>query len=361
MKLKTILLVAALAVAAPTWSQHRAERQSVMLNAKDLVVKTKQNTTYYYLISSEDSPVVHFEGGQVRIFDDVFAMTDIQSLRLHALPRFLLDEDSTTYDKNQTVDHGLMALRRSLTVGKWNSLTLPVNLTGEQVAYAFGEGTEIAVPRGIRENDVTVVEFETQELTPSEVAIKAGYHYLIRPTREPDLSAESWTSALFTGKRIYGPVYYVPNVSTSNVKAPRTQPFSSADESVTVYFRGTFYKLDDSVVTDSRITNKRIDAGTYMLSDDALMVKNQEAAEVKAFTSWVQDMSDPKQDQLRFYVDGVNEDISEFPDAVAALQKEAVTDDAVYDLGGRRVGTASMRSSLKAGVYVIGGKKVVIK
>lgn len=332
-----------------------------MLNAKDLVVKTKQNTTYYYLVSSEDSPVVHFEGGQVRIFDDVFTLTDIQSLRLHALPRFLLDEDSTTYDKNKSVDHGLMALRRSLTVGKWNSLTLPVNLTGEQVAYAFGEGTEIAVPRGIRENDVAVVEFETQELTPSEVVIKAGYHYLIRPTREADLAADSWTSAFVTGQRIEGPIYYIPNVSTTNVKAPRVQPIYSADEFVTVYFRGSFFKLDDSAVVDSRITNKRIDAGTYMLSDEALMVKNQEAAEVKAFSSWVQDMSDPKQEQLRFYVDGVNEDISEFPDAVIALQKEAAKDDAVYDLGGRRVGSASMRGSLKAGVYVIGGKKVVIK
>ena len=154
----------------------------------------------------------------------------------------------------------------------------------------------------------------------------------------------------------------IPDVSTTAIKQPRVQTFYSDDKSVTVYFRGTFLKLDDSVISGPRITNKRIDAGTYILSEDARMVKNVEPAEVKAFSSWVQDMSDPKQEQLRFYVDGVGEDISEFADALPTLRMENTeADEAVYDLGGRRVGSTRNRGALKPGLYVVGGQKVVIR
>lgn len=362
MTVKTLFLAAALVLPWAASAQQRAERRTVMLGAKNLVVTTNQNTVYY-LVSSETIPVIDLTGDNVRIAGDEYDYSNIKSLRFHALSRHLFDEDSVTYDKTTTIDHGLLGLRRSLAVGRWNSLVLPVSLTSEQIIDTFGEGTEVASPRGIRENDVTVVEFQTHELTPGETVMKAGYHYLIRPTREADIASDSWTTTFLTGQRISGPIYLIPNVSTTTVKAPRLQSFASADETVSVYFRGSFLKLDDSVVSGSRIVNKRIDAGTYQLSDDARMVKNQEAAEVKAFTSWVQDMSSEKQEQLRFYVDGVNEDISEIADALPAWRADeaATTDDAVYDLGGRRVATAAQRQQLKPGVYVIAGKKVVIK
>ncbi|MCR4995569.1 MAG: hypothetical protein K6A32_09410 [Bacteroidales bacterium] len=362
MNFKHILFVAACAASTLAWGQQRAPRQSVLMNAKNLVLTTAKGDTYYYLVSSEDNPVIDLTGEGVRILNDEFALSDIASLRFRALSRILLDEDSTTYDKTKSVDHGLLALRRSFEVGHWNSLVLPVALTSEQITDAFGEGTIVAQPRGFRENDVTVVEFETIDLAPGETVMKAGYHYLVRPTREADLAADSWTSSFISGQRIYGPVYMIPNVSTAtNVRAPRLQAFTTGDETASVWFRGTFFKLDDSVVNGSVVYNKRIDAGTYMLSDDQ-MVKNQEPAEVKAFTSWVLDMTDPKAEQLHFYVDGVNEDISEIVDALPAVSAAKSADNAdIYDLGGRRIGTAAQRSSLQPGIYVIGGKKVVVK
>lgn len=355
MNLRTLIMTAAVIAALPSWGQEGTSHQASMLNAKNLTITTKQNTTYYYLITTDHSPVLHFGDGNVVVQNDEFALENITKMRLRSLSRFILDEDSTTFDKRKSVDHGLLALRRSLTVGKWNSLVLPVNLTTEQVEYAFGEGTELATPRGIRENDVTVVEFETVELTPGEVVVKAGYHYLIRPTRAADLAADSWTSALVSGQRINGPIYYIPNVSTTTSKAPRAQLLMSEDDVVNVYFRGSYVKLDGSSTS-----NKLIAAGTYMLSDEGIMVKNQDATEVKAFSSWLEDISDEKQPQLHFYVDGVGEDISEIVDAlpVVAVQEK---DDAVFDLGGRRVGSVRERASLKPGIYVIGGRKVVVK
>lgn len=363
MNLRQLFLVASLVATPVVWGQQRVERHIALINARNLVVTTSQGTEYYYLVSANHTPVIDFTGAQVRIVDDEFSLGNIRSMRLRTLPHFVLDEDSTTFDRTKTVDHGLLALRRSMGVGRWNSLVLPVDLTSEQLIDAFGEGTELASPRGVREGDVAVVEFQTIALEPKQTVVRAGYHYLVRPTREADISGDSWTSSFISGQRLSGPLYVIPNVSTSNVKTPRVQSFSTEDDAVEVYFRGTFLKLDDSVLNGTRIVNKRIDAGTYMLSGDARMVKNQDAAEVKAFTSWVQDMSDQRQDQLRFYVDGVNEDISEFADidAIAQPAASALDDDAVYDLGGRRVGTTRERTQLKPGIYVVGGKKIVVK
>ncbi len=364
MNLRFLVVAAAVSTSLTGWCQQRAERHSVLMKAKNLMVTTTRNQVYYYLVSNDHNPVIHLQDGNIRILNDEFSIANIASMRFHALPHFILDEDSVTYDKNKSVDHGLMALRRSLTVGQWNSLVLPVNLTTEQVLDAFGEGTELAEPRGIRENDVTVVELQSVELTPGETVIKSGFHYLIRPTREADIAADSWTSSFISGQKLVGPIYMIPNVSTptsTTAKTPRTQSFASTDESVKIYFRGTYLKLDDSVLNGTRITNSRIDAGTYMLSNEGKMVKNGEAAEVKAFTLWVQDISNQKQEQLRFYIDGVNEDISEFADALPTVRMEADADEAIYDLGGRRVGTAKDRHLLKAGIYVIRGQKVAIK
>ena len=47
MRLKTIFLVSVLMMALPSWSQRKAERHTVLMNAKNLMVTTKQNTTYF--------------------------------------------------------------------------------------------------------------------------------------------------------------------------------------------------------------------------------------------------------------------------------------------------------------------------
>ena len=164
----------------------RVTRQNVLMNAKNLTLTTNNGITYYYLVTSEVSPVLQL-GDSLHIGSDNFSIRQIRSMRFRSLPAFLIDEDSTIYDKSRTADHALLAIRRSFQVGKWNSVVFPFDLTGEQILDTFGEEAQVASARGIREANETVVEFQTQELHTSSIVMQANQHYLLRPSREPDV------------------------------------------------------------------------------------------------------------------------------------------------------------------------------
>lgn len=341
------LLLLCLSWSAPTVAA--VNRQQAMLNAKNLVVTTTKGTTYYYLVTTNDPQRLTLADGNVEICGDVFAITDIQSIAYRSLARVFMDEDSTTFNTKMTLDHGLLGLRRSLVVGKWNSLVLPVALTTEQILDAFGEGTEVAQPRGVNEEDATVVELETIEMAPGATVMKAYYHYLVRPTREPDVASDKFiVNFVPSASRVYGPIYLIPNVMLAKNAVVRTQTFYNKDLQAVVRFRGTYKK-------------QTVAADTYMLNNEGLMVQNEEATEVKAFTSWVEDMN-PGEKPLTFYVDGESIDPTAIADLRLPEPKDATADDGIYDLGGRRVGTLPAdRSRLKPGVYVIQGRKVIVK
>ena len=59
---------------------------------------------------------------------------------------------------------------------------------------------------------------------------------------------------------------------------------------------------------------------------------------------------------MRFYIDGVAEDVSDPTGISAALVKsKGVKSDKMYDLQGRRVAQPAR------GLYIVGGKKVIVK
>ena len=347
------LLLLCLSWSVPAVAQ--TPRRTVMLNAKNLVVTTNKGATYYYLVTQNAFQRLTLSDGNVEICDDVFALSDIKSIRYRSLPRFFMDEDSTTFNRTLAVDNGLLGLRRSMTIGKWNSLLLPVALTKEQVLDAFGEGTQVVRPRGINEADATIVELETIDMTdlkPSDIVIKAHYHFLVCPTREPDVASGTYLYSFVGSTRVPGPIYLIPSVSLEKYGIVRGQTFFSQDQQRKVVFRGTYAKLTDA---------KRVPAGTYMLNDEGVMVMNEEPAEVKAFTTWLEAVT-PDGQPFTFYLDGELLKPNSIADLRLAEPADASADDGIYDLGGRRVGTMPAdRSRLKPGLYVIQGRKVIVK
>ena len=337
-------------------------RQQALLNAKNLEVVTTGGATYYFLVTTNDYQRMTFSDGNVEIDGTVIPFSDIKSISYRTLSRVILDEDSTTYNRANVVNFGLLGLRRTMVVGQWNSLVLPVSLTTEQIIDAFGEGTQVAKPRGLKEDDATVVELTTIDMEPHATVINANYHYLVRPTREPDVTADKFIINFLPGtSRLYGPVYLIPQVVLAKNPFVRAQSFYASDTQYKAVFRGTYTKLDDSVVKGTTISNKRIEAGTYMLNDEGLYVQNTEPAEVKAFSSWVEAIT-PEDKPLTFYLDGESLNPTAIADLHIAQPAETTTDDGIYDLGGRRVGTMPAdRSRLKPGMYVIQGRKVIIK
>ena len=265
----------------------RASRSSALMGAKNLTVTTSTGTTYYYLVSSNDSQMMRLSEDSVQIGNDRYAKSKIKRMRFRPLTRRLLDGDSLTYDKTSALDHGLVALRRNFCVGQWNTVVLPFELTGPQVRETFGEEAELAVPRAISEEDETVVEFRRIDLQTTDVVLKANYHYLIRPSKEADVAETSSLSGL-TSVRVKGPIYLFPNISIKANQTPRNQLFKNNDETTQVRFRGSYTALDGSGTR-----NKKVQPEAYTLDDDTHQFTfHEDSVAVGAFRSWILDISE---------------------------------------------------------------------
>lgn len=355
-------------VRAQEEAPRRVERYRSLLSTKNMVVTTTDKKTYFYLVNGISMPMMHLDDASVRICDDVFQKSNIQSIRFKDVPRFTLNEDSTTF-LSRTVEHGLLAFRRTLLLDKWNSLVVPFDLTGPQVLDAFGDETLLAKVRGVRVDGDAIIDFDTVDLSSTDVVLSAGVHYLIRPSREPDIAADSRLISAFDDVRTTpGPLYIIPDVSIGSSKRVTTKLYRSDDSPVMVRFRGTYLKLDNSVTTGTAIRNKKAQPGSYAINSEGLFEQHADSVTIPAFCSWVTADDLPETQNLRFFVNGVEEDITALPTAISDLFADRVRLDAeadVFDMTGRRVATggreALLRSQLPQGIYIINGKKYIKK
>ena len=335
-----------------------ADRYTSLATAKHLMVTTTSGATYYYIVSSMDPIVAHLADGQVVLGSDAFAPDDIKSIMVRNIEQYILDEDSITFDRNYAVEHGMLLLRRSMTVGQWNSLVIPVSLTAAQVRDAFGDETKVATLRGFRQDDYSAVDLET--ITPagdSEVLIEAHKHYVVMPSREPDL-AEGKRGIQLTG-RPRGPIYLIPDVTQkSGTRQPSTVTSRSDDSSHSLTLRGTYTLRDGSTALTRKIFGGK--NPLYLLNDEGRFEQHTDSVLVKAFTSWFADMSDTPQ-QLTFYVDGVSATTDQIAQMPFVPQGG---DQTVYDLQGRPVARAeggARPEGLRPGIYVHNGRKIIIR
>lgn len=329
----------------------QSSRMQYLESARNFVIQTKSGAAYHYLVHSQQTYKMQKKDGLLTIAGDEFNVDDIKEMRFVTLQRYVLSEDSTTFSGGYTIDHGLLAFRRSMTKGQWNTLVVPFSLTGRQVLDAFGEGTLLAEPRGVTLGDVATVEFDAIALDTDAEVIAAGMHYLIKPTREPDVAAGSMTNSIYAGKRIDGPVYVIPNVSMQNTeKTPSLSRLRSTDSNVFFALRGTYQKQTASYApTLSKL---------YTLDDSGQFVIAENGIQLQAFRSWLELVKNTNNLDIRFYINGVDEDITG-TSGLRDILIENHQDDCIFDLSGRRI--AGSASQLKAGIYIINGKKVNIK
>lgn len=336
-----------------TQAQMKISRSSALTRAKNLTITTKDGQTYYYLISSNDMPIMHLDDGSVRIGKQVFEKQDIKSMRFKEMTHLLMDEDSVTFFNKTTLNHDLIGLRRGFHTNKWNTLILPFSLTGEQIKDAFGEDAQLAKPIGFNAEDYSVLDFQSIDLNTEGSVVEANYPYLILPTREPDVASGN-PLGNFYSSRVYGPLYLIPQVSLdANQTIPRHQ-MASADGTNTIRFRGTYYALDGTYIVGSTVKNKKVAPKTLTLDEDAqTFVHNEDSVAVKAFRSWIQvTKGDPQ--EMKFCIDGIEltDGIVDIGESQPALHNK----EGIYDLSGRRITTPTRK-----GIYIINGKKVAIK
>lgn len=241
-------------------------------------------------------------------------------------------------------------IRRYFNVGKWESLILPCTLTGDQVKQTFGgnQGGQLSVFDKV---EGTCVYFKTVDL--DKVGIDAGTPYIIKVGKKADIETKNdeytfpWGNN--TTVKVKGPIYQVKGVVPPTFTGDDVTTEEVTSGGYKVQFHG-FYYDKGAAPTNAYVVNN---GDMYHLSS---------AWNSFVGTSWYVTITDAQGNAkaLSFSFDG---DSSTTAIENVARQEDAAvqTDGFVYNLSGQRVGTRNNMSNLSSGIYVVAGKKFVVK
>lgn len=240
-------------------------------------------------------------------------------------------------------------IRRYFHVGKWESLILPCTLTGDQVKQTFGgdQGVQLSVFDRVEKN---CVYFKTVNLDTDSIV--AGKPYIIKVGKKADIGTKNdeytfpWGNDITV--KVKGPIYQVKGVVPPTFTGDSVKIVNETF-GYNVQFHG-FYYDPGAAPRNAYVVNN---GNMYHLSSDWNNFVG---------TSWYITITDAQGNAkaLSFSFDG---DSSTTAIENVTRQEDAAvqTDGFVYNLSGQRVGTRNNMSNLSSGIYIVAGKKVVVK
>ncbi|MBR6866788.1 MAG: hypothetical protein IKN02_00990 [Prevotella sp.] len=202
-----------------------------------------------------------------------------------------------------------VVLTRSITAGNWSTIVLPFALTSEQITSAFGTNVEVAALTN--KSTADVLNFNTV------TAMTANQPYAIK------VKDGEYTSP----KTISG-------VTIEEPAATPTQSLTSWD------FVGTY-------------TSGNIPLDSYFFNSNKLFKAASESNTIKPFRAYFTPKGGAGARELKFIIDG--DDTTSIGTIKADGTMETTAEGTVYNLSGQRVNKPAK------GLYVINGKKVIIK
>lgn len=372
--------------------------KNVMLQAgKDFAAGKYENQVMLYIAPKEGATSYHIRFGiTVPKSNTTSGQTIFDSFRmLYAMgeePDLVLDEDN--FDMNyltETTDeykNAVLYLNRKFSLGKWNTIILPVDLTYGQMKRTFGDDVRLARLNTLTATSIRFVTVEPE--SDDAVMLEAYVPYIIKPTKGPGTNDEV-TEKLHTGAKespaAWTGKYKGQEVTEGEITVPANHyTISMVTLDRSTLLGGTNSKMDANWV--STTTDKGSD-GTYSLICKGTLAKTYNGNKIisgrdnlegdfffrdgsiyqvpqskqyglKAFRCWFEEQqtsNSPK--TVALYLDG-EEIASTSTTAIANITvTDANTGGTVYNLAGQRVGTSLQ--GLPAGIYIVNGRKMVVR
>ena len=290
--------------------------------------------------------------------NDITAFDDFQIKFLGDI--FVLDEDYTecTDDNEYTTGKNGATVILHRTFSKkddgtyyWNTLTLPIDMTGTQVKNVFGDDVKLAVASGLDQSDPYVITFQSVD---ADNGIQAGQFYLIQPAKEPATPAGQ--TITINNKTYNGPLYTLGRRDVNVISADLFKDDGwNAPSHNSIRYYGTYLKKADGVPVSSYVFSR------------GDMYHTKTVQTIKGFRFWIQDKEASQSGNakpFRLSVGGV-EDQQEAGQIITTISEvETVTSDnaAVYSLSGQFLGKGKqLLNSLPKGIYVVNNKKYMVK
>lgn len=263
--------------------------------------------------------------------------------------RTVTDGTATGIDYTEYKYPVRLNLRRSFEPNAWNAIVLPVDLSGDQVKAAFGNGdAKLSKLMGINPDRPSQILFQSVDL--DKEGMTKGECYIVYVTKGPDLAkdaTESYVNKNTENVTIKGPVYHIEGVTQkAYTEATVTKDYTT--DAGTLTFTGYYYRPES------------IDAGLYMM-EHGNMYHLTEAYTSLFGTYWTLSYSEGSTSDSKFSlaIDGVDEGTTAI-EGINIGRTEAAGPDGIYTIGGQRMSQEDMKL-LPKGIYIVKGKKIVVR
>ena len=318
----------------------------------------------------------------------------------------ILDEDRDNLDylkdcSSNTYKNTVLHLNKTFKKDKWNSFVLPVSLKRDQFRQAFGANARLAKLSGLTSSEI---QFQTVDMDKDDNAevLTAYTPYIIFPTKihTDNTKASPAYKATLTktnGEQqdvvIKANHYDIPNVTFKTNSANEndlsnmntdddtwtTKKMFSVTGDGTMEAHGTFARTFGQDVTqitdekadkygayifkDHKIIDGRDDLkGSYFFDKGNLYYSEKRVRGLRGFSCWFKPVNSSEPTKLNLYIDGVANGTTGI-DEVAFGDEEPTGKAAkgIYNMNGQLVSNGSDTTNLPAGMYIVNGKKCVVR
>lgn len=317
-------------------------------------------------------------------------------------PELVLDEESTDLryltEAKDEYKNSVLHLNRKLNDNKWNSLILPVDLTWGQMKRTFGDAVKVAKLAALTENSVQFVTVEPQN--DDSVMVKAFEPYIVYPPYTEVRSASYTVDRFYTTegednsswlgtdyqpssdennrltKTIEKDHYDITMVSLDREKLKEhvntttwesNKTFSGNGNQRTMVCKGTLAKTyDKGKIIDDR---DDLNGDFFMYKGNLIQVPSgaKENGELyqyglKAFRCWFE-LSGTSASSVSLMIDGVEDSATSIDDIHGSSNSTSYKRgiEGVFNMHGQMVRRDNSLEGLPKGMYVVNGKKVIIK
>lgn len=294
----------------------------------------------------------------------------------------ILDEDQTdggyikaqAADDNKTLQKSVVYLHRTMNPGTWNSLVLPISLTVGQVKSSFGDQVRISKFVGAKEDNPQRIVFDPITADRNDnaaIAIEEGQLYLVKPTADGGMPTEQTEKTFdYNGTPISVKDYYTivgvtfkqqKDVQTTNYSA-RVEGTKGSEEHGTarqVQFVGTYVKCFD---TNNIPANSYVLNGNNVGGTAGLWYYRTVPTNTNGFRGWLQSVNGQPSKVFEYEIEGVVEQVNGDVTAIDGIEAAQQRSANIYNLNGQLVRQgATSTEGLPSGLYIVGGKKMVVK
>ena len=321
----------------------------------------------------------------------------------------ILDEDRDNLDYlkdcSNTYKNTVLHLNKKFTKDKWNSFVLPVDLKRDQFRQAFGASARLAKLSNLTSSEIQFQTIDMDAMTNNGVVLVAYTPYIIFPTKIHTDNTKASPAYKATLRYRNAPSetqdvvikanhYDIPNVTfkTNSANENDLSNMNTDDKTWTMKkvfsvtgdgtmeAHGTFartfgishtqnttnadaadygvYKFDDRDIISGRDDLK----GSYFFDKGNLYYSSKRVRGLRGFSCWFKPVASSVSNKLNLYIDGVANGTTGIDDV--AFGDEEPTGKAakgIYNMNGQLVSNGSDTTNLPAGMYIVNGKKCVVK